>query len=115
MSHILRTAKKKSTRSAINTLVGRELRFGGYPSRRSRITTAPAGEIEQAGESCTRGGRTATVCMTTEDKEHKGKKNHAEADKKKTMKKRVQRRKRQPLGSVFVGQAPQNQSLADSA
>ena len=47
MSHILRTAKKKSTRSAINTLVSRELRFGGYPSRRSRITTAPAGEIEQ--------------------------------------------------------------------
>ena len=47
MSHLLRTAKKKSTRSAINTLVSRELRFGGYPSRRSRITTAPAGEIEQ--------------------------------------------------------------------
>ena len=47
MSHILRTAKKKSTRSAINTLVSRELRFGGYPSRRSRITTAPAGEMEQ--------------------------------------------------------------------
>ena len=47
MSHILRTAKKKSTRSAINTLISRELRFGGYPSRRSRITTAPAGEIEQ--------------------------------------------------------------------
>ena len=47
MSHILRTAEKKSTRSAINTLVSRELRFGGYPSRRSRITTAPAGEIEQ--------------------------------------------------------------------
>ena len=47
MSHILRTAKEKSTRSAINTLVSRELRFGGYPSRRSRITTAPAGEIEQ--------------------------------------------------------------------
>ena len=47
MSHILRTRKKKSTRSAINTLVSRELRFGGYPSRRSRITTAPAGEIEQ--------------------------------------------------------------------
>ena len=86
MSHLLRRAKKKGTRSAINTLVSRELRFGGYPSRRSRITTAPAGEIEQAGESCTRGGRTATVCMTTEDKEHKGKKNHAEAEKKKTMK-----------------------------
>ena len=50
MSHILRTAKKKSTRSAINTLVSRELRFGGYPSRRSRITTAPAGEIEQGDE-----------------------------------------------------------------
>ena len=47
MSHFLRTAKKKSTRSAINTLVSRELRFGGYPSRRSRITTAPAGEMEQ--------------------------------------------------------------------
>ena len=47
MSHILRTAEKKSTRSAINTLVRRELRFSGYPSRRSRITTAPAGEIEQ--------------------------------------------------------------------
>ena len=47
MSHNLRTAKKKGTRSAINTLVGRELRFGGYPSRRSRITTAPAGESEQ--------------------------------------------------------------------
>ena len=46
MSHILRTAKKK-TRSAITTLVSRELRFSGYPSRRSRITTAPAGEIEQ--------------------------------------------------------------------
>ena len=45
--HILRTAEKKSTRSAINTLVGRELRLGGYPPRRSRITTAPAGEIEQ--------------------------------------------------------------------
>ena len=42
-----------------------------------------------------------------EDQEHKGKKNHAEAEKKKTMKKRVQRRKRRPLGSVFVGQAPQ--------
>ena len=40
-------SEKESTRSAINTLVGRELRFGGYPSRRSRITTAPAGEIEQ--------------------------------------------------------------------
>ena len=115
MSHTLRTAKKKSTRSAINTLVSRELRFGGYPSRRSRITTAPAGEIEQAGESCTRGSRTATVCMTTEDKEHKGKKNHAEAEKNKTMKKRVQRRKRRPLGSIFVGQAPQKRSLADSA
>ena len=38
---------KKNARSAINTLVSRELRFGGYPSRRSRITTAPAGEIEQ--------------------------------------------------------------------
>ena len=47
MSYILRRAKKKSTRSAINTLVSRELRFGGYPPRRSRITTAPAGEIEQ--------------------------------------------------------------------
>ena len=46
MSYILRTAKKNA-RSAINTLVGRELRFGGYPSRRSRITTSPAGEIEQ--------------------------------------------------------------------
>ena len=53
--------------------------------------------------------------MTTEDKEHKGKKNHAEAEKKKTMKKRVQRRKRRPLGSVFVGQAAQKRSLADSA
>ena len=73
------------------------------------------GRIEQAGESCTRGGRTATVSMTTEDKEHKGKKNHAEAEKKKTMKKRAQRRKRRPLGSVFVGQAPQKRSLADSA
>ena len=51
MSHILRTTEKKSTRSAINTLVSRELRFGGYPSRRSRITTAPAGEIEQAAGS----------------------------------------------------------------
>ena len=47
MSHILRRAKRKSTRSAINTLVRREQRFGGYPSRRSRITTAPAGETEQ--------------------------------------------------------------------
>ena len=47
MSHILRTAEKKSTRSAINTLVSLELRFGRYPSRRSRITTAPVGEIEQ--------------------------------------------------------------------
>ena len=47
MSHILRSAEKKNARSAINTLVSRELRFGGYPSRRSRITTAPAGEIEQ--------------------------------------------------------------------
>ena len=46
MYHILRTTKKNA-RSAINTLVGRELRFGGDPSRRSRITTAPAGEIEQ--------------------------------------------------------------------
>ena len=53
--------------------------------------------------------------MTTEDKEHKGKKNHAEAEKKKTMRKRVQRRKRPPLGSVFVGQVPRKQSLADSA
>ena len=53
--------------------------------------------------------------MTTEDKEHKGKKNNAEAEKNKTMKKRVQRRKRRPLGSVFVGQAPQKRSLADSA
>ena len=34
----------------MNTLVSRELRFGGYPSRRSRITTAPAGEIEQGDE-----------------------------------------------------------------
>ena len=115
MSHIFENSEKKSTRSAINTLVGRELRFGGYPSRRSRITTAPAGEIEQAGESCTRGGRTATVCTTTEDEEHKGKKNNAEAEKKKTMKKRFQRRKRRSLGSVFVGQAPQKQRLADSA
>ena len=73
MYHILRAGKKKSRPSAIDTLVGRELRFGGYPSRRSRITMAPAGEIEQAGESCTSWGRTATVCMTTEDKEHKGK------------------------------------------
>ena len=47
MSHILRTAEKKSTRSAINTLVSGELRFGEYPPRRSRITTAPAGEIAQ--------------------------------------------------------------------
>ena len=114
MSHILRTAKKKRA-ITINTLVSRELRFGGYPSRRSRITTAPAGEMEQAGESCTTRGRTATVCMTTEDKEHKGKKNHAEAEKKKTMKKWVRRRKRRPLGSVFVGQAAQKRSLADSA
>ena len=53
--------------------------------------------------------------MTTEDKEHKGKKNHAEAEKKKTMKKRVQRRQRRLLGSVFVAQAPQKRSLADSA
>ena len=53
--------------------------------------------------------------MTTEDKEHKGRKNHAEAEKNKTMKKRVQRRKRRPLGSFFVGQAPQKRSLADSA
>ena len=51
MSHILRRAKKKSTRSAINTLVSRELRFGGYPPRRSRITTAPAGEIEQVSKT----------------------------------------------------------------
>ena len=47
MYHILRTAEKKNAETAINTLVGRELRFGGYPSRRSRVTTAPAGEIEQ--------------------------------------------------------------------
>ena len=46
MYYFLRTAKKNA-RSAINTLVGRELRFGGYPSRRSQITTAPAGEMEQ--------------------------------------------------------------------
>ena len=64
MSHLLRTAKKKSTRSAINTLVSRELRFGGYPSRRSRITTAPAGEIEQAGERCTRWGCTDAQMRT---------------------------------------------------
>ena len=57
----------------------------------------------------------ARVCMTTEDKEHKGKKNHAEAEKKRTMKKRVQRRKRRPLGSIIVGQAPQKRSLADYA
>ena len=47
MSHLLETAEKKSTRSAINTLVSRELRFGGYPSRRSRITTAPAGRLNK--------------------------------------------------------------------
>ena len=53
--------------------------------------------------------------MTTEDKEHKGKKKHAQAEKKITMKKRAQRRKRRPLGSVFVGQAPQKRSLAGAA
>ena len=68
------------------------------------IKQPQGGGIEQAGDSCTRWGRTATVCMITEDKEKKGKKNHAEAEKKKTMKTRVQRRKRRPLGSVFVGQ-----------
>ena len=46
MSHLLRTAKKK-VRDLPSTHVSRELRFGGYPSRRSRITTAPAGEMEQ--------------------------------------------------------------------
>ena len=89
-------------------------RAGPSPQRPFHTSVA-SGRLEQAGESCTRGGRTATVCMTTEDKEHKGKKNHAEAEKKKTMKKRAQRRKRRPLGSVFVGQAPQKRSLADSA
>ena len=88
---------------------------GAPPPLRARGKAGRGAQIEQAGESCTRGGRTATVCMTTEDKEHKGKKNHAEAEKKKTMKKRAQRRKRRPLGSVFVGQAPQKRSLADSA
>ena len=63
MAHILRTAKKKSTRSAINTLVSRELRFGGYPSRRSRITTAPAGEIEQERITENYGALLFRVCI----------------------------------------------------
>ena len=88
---------------------------GAPPPLRACGKAGREAQFEQAGESCTRRGRTATVCMTREDKEQKGKKNHAEAEKKKTMKKRVQRRKRRPLGSVFVGQASQKRSLADSA
>ena len=60
----------------------------GAPNTPTPTKASPLrGGIEQAGESCTRWGRTATVCMTTEDKEHKSKKNPAEAEKKKTMKK----------------------------
>ena len=44
----------------------------GAPHPDAHQKTAPGGGIEQAGESCTRWSRTATVCMTTEDKEHKG-------------------------------------------
>ena len=114
MSHILRTVKKKSTPSAINTLVNRELRFGGYPSRRSRITTAPAGEIEQVGESCTRWGRTG-VQMRKGRTRTQRQKDHSKAEKVKTMKTRDQRRQRRLLGSVFVGPAPQKRSLAGAA
>ena len=60
---------------------------GAPPPLRARGKAGRRAQIEQAGESCTRRGRTATVCMTTEDKEHKGKKNHAEAEKKKNSKK----------------------------
>ena len=51
---------------------------GGGPSPSPRMWQGgPGAQFEQAGESCTRWGRAATVCMTTEDKEHKCKKNHA--------------------------------------
>ena len=60
----------------------------GAPNTPTPTEASPLrGGFEQAGGNCTRWGRTATVCMTTEDKEHKGKKNHAEAEKKKNSKK----------------------------
>ena len=42
-------------------------------------------------------------------------KDNPQAEKEKTTKTRDQRRKRRPLGSVFVGQAPQKRSLAGAA
>ena len=42
-------------------------------------------------------------------------KDHSKAEKEKTMKTREQRRQRLPLGSVFVGQAPQKRSPAGAA
>ena len=88
----------------------------GAPHPDAHQKTAPrGGDRTSGGKLHEVGSRGNGSDENGEDKEHKDKGNHAEAEKNKTMKKRVQRRKRRPLGSVFVGHAPQKRSLADSA
>ena len=69
------------------------------------------GEVNKLGKLQEVGSHGNDSDDNGEDKEHKG---NSEEEKRKTMKKRVQRRKRRLLGSLFMGQAPQKRSLADS-
>ena len=88
---------------------------GGGPSPSPRMWQGgPRAQFEQVGESCTRWGRTG-VHMRPGRTRTQRQKDHSKAEKVKTMKTRDQRRQRQPLGSVFVGQAPQKRSLAGAA
>ena len=87
---------------------------GAPPPLRARGKAGRGAQSEQVGESCTRWGRTG-VQMRPGRTRTQRQKDHSKTEKVKTIKRRDQRRQRRPLGSAFVGQAPQKRSLAGAA